>query len=90
MVKFLIDHGASVNQRDRDGWTPLMTAAWVDDADDVKLLVAHKADPDVASPRNFTPLGDRLAVWQEVRGLALIESGADFRSSRSGTPATRR
>lgn len=77
MVKFLIDHGADVNQRDRDGWTALMTAAWVDDAEDAKLLLAHKADPDAASPQNFTPLGIALQYGKNAAARVLIESGAD-------------
>jgi quinoprotein dehydrogenase-associated probable ABC transporter substrate-binding protein len=56
MVKYLLDHGASVTATDRDGWSPLMTAAWTNDAASVRLLAAHKADLNFAGPGNLTPL----------------------------------
>src|ERR1700728_234042 len=78
MIKFLLDHGASVAATDRDGWSPLMTAAWTDDAAAVKLLAAHKADPNFAGPGNLTPLAIALEYGKEAAAVALVENGADY------------
>jgi ankyrin repeat protein len=77
MVAFLIGRGADVNQRDRDGWTPLMTAAYGDDAADIKVLVAHGGDPNAVSAQNFTPLGIATQYGKNRAALALIGAGAD-------------
>jgi quinoprotein dehydrogenase-associated probable ABC transporter substrate-binding protein len=77
MVAFLIAHGADVNQRDRDGWTPLMTAAYCDDGVDVKVLAAHGGDPNALSVQNLTPLGIATQYGKNQAALALVEAGAD-------------
>src|SRR5213082_2864912 len=48
LVRYLLAHGAGVAVPDRDGWTPLMTAAWVNDGAIVTLLARQHADPDAA------------------------------------------
>jgi quinoprotein dehydrogenase-associated probable ABC transporter substrate-binding protein len=78
MIKLLLDHGASVGAKDRDGWSPLMTAAWSDDAAAIKLLVAHKADPSFAGPGNLTPLAIALEYGKDAAAVALVEAGADY------------
>jgi quinoprotein dehydrogenase-associated probable ABC transporter substrate-binding protein len=77
MVAFLIQHGADVNMRDHDGWTPIMTAAYNDGADNIKVLAAHGADPNVMSPQNLTPLGVAVQYGKEKAALALLEVGAN-------------
>ena len=79
MIKLLLDHGASVSVTDRDGWSPLMTAAWADDGAAVKLLVAHKGDPSFAGPGNLTPLAIALEYGKDAAAVALVESGADYK-----------
>src|SRR5207249_5636495 len=46
LVRYLLEHGAGVAVPDRDGWTPLMTAAWVNEASIVTLLTKQHADPN--------------------------------------------
>ncbi|MGA2862150.1 MAG: quinoprotein dehydrogenase-associated putative ABC transporter substrate-binding protein [Steroidobacteraceae bacterium] len=79
MIKYLLDHGASVTVTDRDGWSPLMTAAWTDDAASIKLLVAHKADPNFAGPGNLKPLAIALEYGKDAAAVALVDAGADYR-----------
>lgn len=81
MIKLLLDHGASANATDRDGWSPLMTAAWTDDAAAVRLLVAHKGDLNFAGPGNLTPLSIALQYGKDDAAVALVESGADYRAT---------
>jgi len=78
MIMLLLDHGASVSATDRDGWSPLMTAAWADDGAAVRLLVAHKGDPNFAGPRNLTPLAIALEYGKDAAAVALVESGAEY------------
>ncbi len=77
MVAFLIARGADVNQRDRDGWTPLMQAGYCDDAADVKVLKEHGGDPNALSPQNYTALGIATQYGKNAAALALVEAGAD-------------
>ena len=56
----------------------MMTAAWTDDAASVKLLAAHKADPNFAGPGNLTPLAIALEYGKDAAAVALVESGADY------------
>ena len=77
MVALLLAHGADVNQRDRDGWTPLMTAAYYDDAADVRALTVRGADPNAVSAQNLTPLGIAVQYRKEDAAVALVEAGAD-------------
>lgn len=77
MVAFLIARGADVNQRDRDGWTPLMQAGYCDDAADVKVLKEHGGDPNMLSPQNYTALGIATQYGKNDAALALVLAGAD-------------
>jgi quinoprotein dehydrogenase-associated probable ABC transporter substrate-binding protein len=77
MVKFLIEHGADVNQRDHDGWTPLMTAAYYDDAGDIRVLAARGGDPNAASAQNLTPLGIAAQYGKNDAAIALLDVGAN-------------
>src|SRR5256886_4457584 len=77
LVRDLLAHGAGVAVPDRDGWTPLMTAAWVNDGAIVTLLARQHADPDAAGAGELTPLGIALSGGKDAAALALIEAGAD-------------
>lgn len=77
LVRYLLEHGAGVAVPDRDGWTPLMTAAWVNEGSIVTLLTRQHADPNAAGPGNLTPLGIALQGEKDAATVALIEAGAD-------------
>lgn len=77
MVELLVAHGADVNERDADGWTPILTAAYLDRAEDVKILAAHGADPNVRSRQELTPLGVAAQYDKSNSAVALLEAGAD-------------
>jgi len=55
-IRFLIESGATVDQRDEFGNTPLHKAAWLRQINTVKLLVAHGADLGAKQKDRLTPL----------------------------------
>jgi quinoprotein dehydrogenase-associated probable ABC transporter substrate-binding protein len=77
LVRYLLERGAGVAVPDRDGWTPLMTAAWVNEGSIVSVLTKQHADPNAAGAGNLTPLGIALQGGKDAATVALIEAGAD-------------
>src|ERR1700726_4666944 len=73
--RYLLGRGAGVAVPDRDGWTPLMTAAWINEGSIVTLLTMHHADPNAAGAGNLTPLGIALQGGKDAATVALIEAG---------------
>ncbi len=57
-IKKLLDDGANVNARNRGGWTPLMFAATIPDAQDlIMLLLDYGADTSLKNSMGRTALG---------------------------------
>ncbi|MGK7880185.1 MAG: ankyrin repeat domain-containing protein [Crocosphaera sp.] len=67
IVNILLSHGADVNVRDGDGWTPLFHEVnygsltdcnnrWCENTGIVKLLIANGADVNFKDPHGMTPL----------------------------------
>jgi len=77
LVRYLLERGAGVAVPDRDGWTPLMTAAWVNEGSIVSVLTKQHADPNAAGAGDLTPLGIALQGGKDAATVALIEAGAD-------------
>ncbi|WCR58329.1 MAG: Phosphocholine transferase AnkX [Wolbachia endosymbiont of Ctenocephalides felis wCfeJ] len=55
VVKFLVDKGASINAKDRFGWTPLHSAAVSNTGNIAKLLIDMGADINAKNDDNKTP-----------------------------------
>lgn len=76
-VARLIDAGADVNERDRQGWTPLMYSARNGHADLVRLLLNNGADVNLKDSNGGTALMNAcVACDLEVIKL-LLDAGAD-------------
>ena len=73
----LIENGANVNSKDRDGWTPLHFAAWKDSEEAAKLLLNAKAEVDLGDGIGRPPL--HFAAWYGSPKVAklLLRSGAN-------------
>ena len=73
----LIENGANVNSKDRDGWTPLHFAAWKDSEEAAKLLLNAKAEVDLEDGIGRPPL--HFAAWYGSPKVAklLLRSGAN-------------
>ena len=81
----LLAKGADINQNDCRGFPPLKTAAWQGNADIVKFLLAHGADPNAGEKSGTTVLMDMASHrgWdltivpaQKIAAL-LLGAGAD-------------
>jgi ankyrin repeat protein len=72
IVKLLLDHGANVHARDRNGWTALMHAARNGNGEAVKLLLARGAEIEAKDREGQTAA---TIAGQEGRGeiVALLE-----------------
>ena len=76
-IKSLLNQGANVNVREKDGQTPLHYAAYLNNINIAKLLIDSGADVNVQDEDGWAPL--RWAVRAENFDLVklLIENGAD-------------
>ncbi len=75
-VSYLSAHGADVNARDGEGYTPLISATRSGFLDAATFLAAHKADPNLNDLSGWTPL--MWAAWGDDPGLVkmLLSHGA--------------
>lgn len=60
IVQLLIDHGANVNQADKNGWTPLHHAVAACNLEVFKLLLKGGADPYTRTDRDGMNVNERL------------------------------
>ena len=73
----MVNAGADVNAPQPDGTTPLHWAAYQNDAELVKVLLAHGAKPDVDNSLGSAPLAEAVKVANaEIVGL-LLKAGAN-------------
>ena len=77
-ARLLLDHGASIHTRSKDGRTPLHLASQYDLWDVVMLLVERGADVDSQDNNNMTPL---LCAIESGRNLSAAQLLLDCRAS---------
>ena len=76
-VKELIDMGADVNQKDKDGWTALMCASYRGCKEVVELLIEKGADVNAKTNGGKTALMEASAYGDKEIIELLIQNGAD-------------
>jgi peptidoglycan/LPS O-acetylase OafA/YrhL len=86
-VRILLDHGADLNARNRDGSTALHSAAFLGRTDVVQLLLERGADPNARSDDGERPLEGTKVDWgatQFIAGLLHVplEDRADVERNR--------
>jgi quinoprotein dehydrogenase-associated probable ABC transporter substrate-binding protein len=79
-VGYLATHGANLNARDGDGYTPLISAVRSGFLDVATFLAEHKADPNLTDLSGWTPL--QWAAWGNDPALVkmLLSHGAKLDS----------
>ncbi len=85
IVRYLIAHGADVNQRVTDGTTALNEAAFWGHAETVRVLLAAKTNVNLPKDNGFTPLLSAASKGHILIVKLLIAAGADLnRQTRNG------
>jgi ankyrin repeat protein len=90
VVRLLLAKGADINERARNGITPLMMAAYTNKTDVAKFLIARGANVDLVTDGGYSALLFALAGRMESVKLIqlLVDSGADVnRRSMEGSTA---
>lgn len=78
MLELLVSHGARLEERDKDGRTPLHRAASAGDASHaLRLLLRLHADPDALDDQGWAPLHFAAAYGYSGNVAALLDAGAD-------------
>ena len=83
-ARLLIDRGADINKRDREGWTPLLLAARFNQSAMARFLIGAGADHSIALPGGARPI--HLAAAEGALGViaALAKGGEDLDRAASG------
>jgi hypothetical protein len=76
-VNALLSKGADINQKNRMGWTPLLTALNNNQFAVAELLVAKGADAKATDNRGETALGLAVKAGQKALVEQLVAKGAD-------------
>jgi quinoprotein dehydrogenase-associated probable ABC transporter substrate-binding protein len=76
-VKLLVSHGADVNKRDNQGYTPLTSAARQRNSALVKLLLDLKANPNLRDGNDMAPLLEAVMRDDVPSIKLLLAHGAD-------------
>ncbi len=71
LVKEFIAQGVDVNERNYNGWTPLMCAASNDHAPVVRVLLAHGADPRIVDAEDANT-SDGVATVPALQTRAVL------------------
>lgn len=85
LMEFL-DHGLPVDQRDPEGNTLLMLAAYHGRSETVRSLIERGADVDLRNDRDQSPVAGALFKGEDEVVAALVAAGADL---DAGTPTAR-
>jgi ankyrin repeat protein len=71
-MKTLLQHGADPNQRDQNGWTPLMKAVSLGSIDAVKILLEAGADRAIRDGKDRTA-ADVARAYQQHAILKILQ-----------------
>ena len=76
MIKLLLESGADVNSRSKDGWTAISRAAGRGNIETMKILIQAGADINVKDKNDGTPLGSAIVNRQLKSVRILLDAGA--------------
>ena len=85
VVALLLEQGADVNARSRDGGTALHTAAFLGRAETVKLLLDKGADTTLRNNMNSTAIDGARLDWAFTKGiLSMLQIEVDEAAVKAG------
>ena len=85
IAALLIDYGADVDAKGKDGGTPLHAAAFLGRVETVKLLLEKGADVTIRSKVGSTPLDAAKTNWLLTKGiLAMLKLEVDEAEVKAG------
>ena len=85
IAKFLIEKGANVNAKSRDGSTPLHSAAFLGRTEIAVLLIQKGADVNPKNYRDETPLDASAVDWETTKFIAgLLTIKVDAEKLKAG------
>ncbi|KAG7225656.1 hypothetical protein INR49_005063 [Caranx melampygus] len=83
MVTFLVEHGASINQPDNEGWIPLHAAASCGYLDIAEYLISQGANVGVVNSEGETPLDiAEEEAMEELLQNEINRQGVDIEAAR--------
>ena len=79
VIQVLIDHGADVSIKDKNGFTAILYAAMLNRNEDViRTLIQNGVDINQIGPKNVTPLMGAISMNSNINiTKLLLDSGAD-------------
>ena len=85
IAKFLIEKGADVNAKSRDGGTPLHSAAFLGHTEIAELLIQKGADVNPENYKGETPLDASAVNWEATEFIAgLLKIKVDQEKVKTG------
>jgi ankyrin repeat protein len=85
VVALLLEHGADINARSRDGGTALHAAAFLGRAETVKLLLDKGADTTLRSNMGGTAIDGAKLNWLMTKGiLGMLKLEVDDAEVKAG------
>ena len=70
VIELLIQKGADVNARNRNGTTPLHGAVFLGQTEAVELLIQKGADANARTNERATPLDISIMDWETTKSVA--------------------